>query len=285
MKSFIRNLLVSFLGNHPKFVWQLRSLKHHKKFINFNKPVNLYEYIAKSAVYYDKRWCVLGDKFRVREEIKKMIGEKYLNELYGVYDNADKIVVEDLPQSFVLKTTNGCATNIIVKDKQQVDWKKTKAKLNKWLATPYGEMTGQPHYTQMKPRIIAEKFLEQKGKTSLTDYKFYCVNGKPVYVLVCENRGINSHLFEIGAFDMNWNPLPSYLSEGMPHAGEIKKPGSFEEMKSVVTKLAENFKFVRIDFYDMDECPIFGEYTFTPNIIDLLSEKCNADLFHSINNT
>ena len=81
---------------------------------------------------------------------------------------------------------------------------------------------------------------------------------------------------------MNWNPLPSFLSEGMPHAGEIQKPDSFDEMKGAVAKLAEDFKFVRIDFYNIDERPIFGEYTFTPNIIDLLSDKCSEDLFHKL---
>ncbi len=33
-------------------------------------------------------------------------------------------------------------------------------KLNRWLKFPYGELTGQLHYTRIKPLIIVEEYLK-----------------------------------------------------------------------------------------------------------------------------
>ena len=275
------SLVITFLRKYPKLIWELRSLKHQKRFINFTNPKNLYEYIANSAIHYDNKWCRLADKYEVRENVVEIIGEKYVNDLYGVYDSPDEIAIETLPKSVVLKTTNGCASNIFIKDKNAVDWGIIKRKLSKWLAYPYGEMTGQLHYSQIKPRIIAEKYLEQPHKKSLIDYKFFCINGEPLFVFVYENREANSHKFEIGAFSMEWKCLPKYLNVEMTHATHILKPVSFDEMQNIVRKLAKGFKFVRIDLYEINGRPIFGEYTFTPSI-DALSYECRDELFHKL---
>ena len=80
---------------------------------------------------------------------------------------------------------------------------------------------------------------------------------------------------------MEWNPLPYFLNKNIGHASDIQKPASFDEMQSAVTKLAEGFEFVRIDFYEIEETPIFGEYTFTPSV-DALSEKCRSLLFNRL---
>ena len=51
-------------------------------------------------------------------------------------------------------------------------------------------LTGQLHYTQIEPLIIAEKFMEQtkKSEQSLIDYKFFCFNGVPKYVVIYSDR-------------------------------------------------------------------------------------------------
>lgn len=233
---------------------------------------------------YDKTlWPVLADKYRVRQYIEDRIGSKYLNELYSRYEKETDIDFGALPQSFVLKTNNGCGTNIIVKDKSALDYDAVRKKLKYWLRYPYGELTGQLHYAHIPPCIIAEKYMRQSNDDKgLTDYKFFCVNGVPKYVFVETDRVVNDHIFKAMAFDMDWIAQPDLVKYDIVLTECPQKPSSFDEMKEVVTRLAQPFKFVRIDFYDVDGCPIFGEYTFTPTVIDTMSERCQEEIFNAI---
>lgn len=43
-----------------------------------------------------------------------------------------------------------------------------------------------------------------------------------------------------------------------------KKPNHFDLMVEYAKKLAEPFKFVRVDFYEVDGIVYLGEMTFTP---------------------
>ena len=71
----------------------------------------------------------------------------------------------------------------------------------------------------------------------------------------------------IDFFDMNW-VHQNFTGLGLPlkpHCKDlIEIPTSFEKMKILVGKLAINMKFVRIDFYEVNGTPFFGEITFFP---------------------
>lgn len=45
---------------------------------------------------------------------------------------------------------------------------------------------------------------------------------------------------------------------------DIPCPDSFSEMKSLAAKLANKLPFARIDFYEINHRPYFGEITFFP---------------------
>lgn len=281
--------LLSYFGkNFPKTLISLRQLIRHKTLINWSHPRSMQEYIYKQL--FDKAtdinfFGMAADKYEVREYIKEKIGEQFLNDIYGVWENANDIDFSSLPNNFVLKTNNGCGTNFFVSNKKELDIPSTIAMLNHWLETPYGNATGQIHYSTIKPLIIAEKFLKQTKKITtneLIDYKFYCINGKPVNVLVCTNRSERSHLFDAMIYDMNWTEQPEYIAPGYSHIKGLAQPESFQEMKQLVTKLAEPFKFVRIDFYEIDGKPIFGEITLTPSMDGALSKYGDTKLIKQL---
>lgn len=268
----------------PSLIWRLRYFKKFGGLLHIRKPRNLYEKIVQLSLAYDKNtWPVLADKYRVRDYIKDRIGDRYLNELYGRYDNANDVDFDALPESFALKTNNGCGTNIIVKDKSQLDYDAARKKLKYWLRYPYGELTGQLHYTQIPPCIIAEKYLVQSnGDKGLTDYKFFCVDGVPKYVFVETDRVVNDHIFRAMAFDMDWVARPELVNPTIVLTEYPERPESFDEMRHVVARLAQPFKFVRIDFYEIDGRPIFGEYTFTPTVLDTMSTACQEEIYEYI---
>lgn len=281
----IPKFVINFLEKHPKLIWHLRYFRRNFQILNIKNPRNLYEKIIQMSLQNTSdEWSVLADKYAVREIVKERIGEQYLVPLYGVYDKAEDIDYDKLPNSFVLKTNNACATNIIVKDKFKIDKEEINKKLNKWLKSPYGALTGQTHYSKIKPRIVAEQFLEQKGEKSLIDYKFFCVDGEPLCLLVFKDREVNTHTFNMMCYDVNWNEKPNYvfLSDGYGLIKDLSRPKSFDLMVELVRKLARGYKFVRIDLYEIDGHPYFGEYTFTPGI-----DPCNAldfrkDIFNKL---
>lgn len=59
---------------------------------------------------------------------------------------------------------------------------------------------------------------------------------------------------------------------------ETTRPEKLTEMIEVVEKLAENFPFVRVDFYLIENHIIFGELTFYPGngLIKFLPEEMNT---------
>jgi hypothetical protein len=64
-------------------------------------------------------------------------------------------------------------------------------------------------------------------------------------------------------FDSDWRRLPfTYVYHSDPRS--IPKPASLDRMIKAAEILAEDFAFVRIDFYEVDSTPKFGEMTFYP---------------------
>lgn len=262
---------LSLIGRYfPKQVVNLRYFRQNKIWINWKHPNNLHQYTICQYFRPDTDLQLLGqlaDKVRVRDFVKDRIGEQFLTKLYGVYDSASEIDFDSLPEQCVLKTNNGCGNNIIIRNKKQLsNRQKMKDLLDRWLRFPYGDLTGQVHYSYIKPQILAEEYLEQSAVKDILpyDYKFFCYKGKPLCVLYYEGRSQNGHLTPNMLFDMDWKPMKEAIKRPITHP--IPKPVSFEMMKKCVTSLATGFDFVRVDFYEIKGCPIFGEMTFTPDI-------------------
>ena len=200
------------------------------------------------------------DKYKVREFIKNEIGEEYLIKLLGVYDNAEQIEFNKLPQSFVLKLNNGSGYNLIVKDKNNINESEVKHLLNEWLKSDFYKLNREKQYKNVKQVLISEEYLEDDSG-ELRDYKFFCFNGKFKFVQVDTGR-FSDHIQSF--YDKEWNKLDFTYVCKKNNIIE-KKPEKYYEMISLAEKLATNFPFVRVDFYYVNNKIYFGELTFTPN--------------------
>lgn len=199
---------------------------------------------------------LLADKFRVREYIKKTIGEKYLVPLIGVWDNINDINLENLPQKFAIKANHGSGMNIICPDKQEIDWKKARKKMDFWLKHSQYCISREWQYKNTTRKIICEEFLEY----DITDYKFFCFNGEPKFIQVDVDRFKNHRR---AFFTDKWELAP--FTTLYKHPDTLpQKPKQLYEMLDVVKKLAKDYKFVRIDLYIHNEQIFFGEITLHP---------------------
>jgi len=251
----MRKLIIKLF---PKLGLQLLYLKTYKKFYNLKNPKTLYEkLIWLNFNSTNVARSMVADKYLVRRYLKDINLGKYLNKLYGVYNNANEINFEKLPNQFILKCTHGASYNIICKDKSKLDIPKTIKTLNKWLKQDYSLYYAELHYRYIDRKIICEKYLGD----NIPDYKIYCFNGKPTYVMICRNRIKKDVQYYFYTFDWEYK---HFLKEDLedPH---ITKPNNLQEIYELSYKLADEFDFVRVDMYVVDGKIIFGELTLTPS--------------------
>lgn len=252
-----------------KFLPQKTYVKYYYEYysgkkLDYENPIEFNQKISWYKVFYHPTILnQLVDKYAVREYVKEKIGEKYLNECYGVYDKPSDINFDDLPESYVLKGVHGYGFNLIVPKKSELNVAKAKMKLLKWYnKNQYYRGGMEWAYKGIKPRFIVEKYLSEFDKGSITDYKFYCFNGQPKFLEVHLDRVENhqSAFYDLDFKKLPFRDVPEY--KWIQH--EEHPPSNFEEMKVVAKKLADKFPFVRVDMYSINNKIIFGEMTFYP---------------------
>ncbi|WP_295296203.1 ATP-grasp fold amidoligase family protein [uncultured Brachyspira sp.] len=232
---------------------------------NIDEPKTFNEKLNWLKLYYhDPRITKYADKYEVREYIKNTIGEEYLIPLLGVYDNAEDIDFDSLPNQFVLKVNWGSGQNIVVKDKSKLDIEDAKKKLNKWI-----KMTSNHYYAyyewgykNIKPKILCEKFIKDDDNDNLIVYGIYCYSGKPRFIHVITDAHTGKDRCTI--YDTNWNKVDvHYIWDPIPY--DVPKPKLLDKLLELANKLSCDFPHVRIDFFSIGKKIYSSEITFYTN--------------------
>lgn len=205
--------------------------------------------------------CV--DKYKVREFVKTKGLEDILVGLIGYYNNVSEIDWNSLPDQFVIKTTNGGGgLNVVVcNDKRKLNITELEQKL---ISKPVKTRTGGREwaYYGLEPGIVIEQLLvnEENPTAGVNDYKIFCYDGKPKYIIVDVDRYIGH---KRNFYDVEWNNL--HVTSDCPAADrEIEKPRNFEKMLKIAEKLSAGFPYARVDLYNCSGKIYFGEITFYP---------------------
>lgn len=205
----------------------------------------------------------LVDKCEVKKVVASIIGDEYIIPTLGVWDSFDKIDFSILPDKFVLKTTQGSHSSFICRDKKDFDKEKAKKSFRIWMRSSPYEKFREWAYKGIKPRILAEQYLELKKGEDLVDYKFYCFNGKPLYCQVIKDRTTKE---TIDFFDKDWNHQEFLgLHTKVTHSKvTIECPINYGKMLEVAEVLSQDVPFLRVDLYNLGGKIYFGELTFYP---------------------
>lgn len=253
------------------------------KLPNLAEPKTFDEKLQWYKLYYRKdEMAILADKFAVRQYVSDKGLGHILNELYFAKEKISKDDLAQLPEKFVIKATHGSGMNIIQNGQNYLEAKTIVKRVNKWLNTNYYYHGREWAYKNIRPSVIAEKFLSNDGFNELIDYKFYCYNGKPTVVFACSGR-FTKRGVGYNAYDMNWNQIHIY--KGKPGVDIVfKVPVNFDEMKECARILSGSYPFIRVDLYSIEGKTIFGELTFYPDsgIIPFHPDEYNyyfGDLF------
>ena len=231
-----------------------------KRKLNLKNPTTFNEKLQWLKLFYwpnNEKAIICADKYKVREYlIEKGYGE-YVNELYGVWESADDIEWDSLPEQFVLKCNHGCGYNILCNDKSQLDTKKTEKQLDKWLKEDFSKFNAEPHYGRIKPYAICEKYLGG----NIVNYNIFCCNGEPKFFSVIE--GLSGGTDEALTYYYADGRKAEFYSAAYPQS-EKPLPECLNKMKELATEISKEFPFVRVDFFEIDGKIIFSELTFTP---------------------
>ena len=290
--------LTHFLNDEYFVRFQYRAMLGKK--LDLLSPIDFNEKLQWLKLHYRNPLMVTcADKWAVREYVKERIGEKYLADCIGVYDDVEKIPFDKLPDKFVLKATHGSGWNIICPDKSKIDWELAKKKMRRWLKSDFSLIGHEWQYHEIHPRIICEKFLVDPASPILRDYKLFTFQGETKYIWVdfteTKNEIDDSNNEQVvgyskpklsanvkryrNIYDANWNFMPGRGSlHPCKDTASIQKPECLKEMIDIARKLACDFPQCRVDLYVLGGKQIvFGELTFTSG------NGCNAFYPQSFN--
>lgn len=235
---------------------------HTGKKLDLNAPTTYNEKLQWLKLYDRKDiYTKMVDKYEAKKYVADIIGEEYIIPTLGVWDRFEDIDFAALPEKFVLKTTHDSGGIVICRNKADFDFEAAKKKLNGSLAHNYYYDGREWPYKNVKPRILAEQYMEDAATAELRDYKFYCFDGEVKSVMIATGRQ-NADGVHTDFFDENF--VHFSLTHGHPNADTPPdKPANFEKMKELAGVLSKGIPHLRVDFYDVNGKIYFGELTFS----------------------
>ena len=241
--------------------------------IDLENPKTIQDKLAWLNIYDEdplKTKC--ADKIKLHEYCKEVLGEDICVPIIKIYNKAEDINFDELPDQFVLKCNHGSGMNIIAKDKSKLNIEDAKRKLNYWMRDNFAFRNGfEAHYNDIERKIFTEKYMEVDGKSPY-DYKVLCFNGEPKYIQVFGDRFNSTRHMNYYDMDFNYVDLARRDFTNRPDV-KHKKPDNFELMIEYSKNLSKPFKFVRVDFYEVNGNLILGEMTFTPGAMGFRYRK------------
>ena len=235
LHNYLRDSIITLLCKiNPKWAISVIFEKVLGYKMDWSDPKDFNQKINWLKIYGDSdTWARLTDKYEVRKYLKEKNLEDILVKLYGVWDRAEDINFDKLPNSFVMKTTNGCNTVILLEDKSKINTEEVRKKFKKWMKLTMGYATVEPHYLKIRPRIIAEELLvnDNPQSTSLVDYKFICLNDNIPSMMAYGN--------DLSYGDIFLYPLQTYYNKKDVVIG-ISGSGNSENVVRAISWAKEN---------------------------------------------
>ena len=230
------------------------------KKLNLKNPITFNEKLQWLKLHdRNPEYSKMVDKYEAKKWVAARIGDEYIIPTLGVWNSFDEIDFDQLPNKFVLKCTHDSGGLVICKDKNSLDKEKARKKIEISLKRNYFIVGREYPYKEVKPRIIAEQYMEDITTKELRDYKIFTFGGIPKALYISSNRQTGKTTADY--FDVDFKPLD--FTWGYPHSKVLpSKPKTFDKMLKAAECLAKNTTELRVDFYEVNGKAYFGEMTF-----------------------
>lgn len=232
---------------------------------DFDHPTTLNEKMCWLKLHDHRDFCTMcADKYRVRDYIADHFGEEYLVPLVARLDSWKDVRREAFPDyPTIIKCNNGSGTWQFVRDPDAVDYNQLRKDCRIWMNFNHYYETREWQYKNVEPCLLIEKLLlTPEGKVP-ADIKLHFFNGECAFIYkVVDREGGNYRAF----FTPDWELLPFQFTSKRKYKKIDKpihepRPQGLDKMIEIGTEIAKNFKYVRVDFYDMGERFYFSEIT------------------------
>lgn len=273
-ESRLGRILLKPIGRIYNFYWiylipESTYLKHLHKMAfkikaDLDNPKTIQEKILWLRIHNkDPLLTLCSDKYRVRNYVKEKTSEKYLIPIVFQTEDAKDIIATNIPDyPVIVKTNHGCGGHIIIHDKKTIEYRKIQKHFNRLLKYNIYSSSRQWHYKNIKPCILVERLLTKSDGGKVLDYKLHCYNGKVDRIEVY-NYHDDGHGKDLIFYTPKWENM-NISSRTVDTKGDVPKPRNLSGMIEFAERLAEDFKFVRVDTYNIDGKIYFGELTFAP---------------------
>lgn len=230
---------------------------------DLENPRTFTEKVQKAKLTWrSPRMVALADKVEAKKVVAGLLGEQWVTPTLYAGTALPPAAERNWPLPYVLKCNHRSGGNHFIHGPEQ-DWPRIEGEIARQLSRPYGRRLAEWVYTQITPQVLAEPFI---GKSeSPPDYKLHVFGGRFGFTSLNWNRfgagGVNR-----AVFDRNWKRLPFVMNSCGAYAGDDlpPRPASYDEMIAGAELLASGFPFARVDLYEIDGKPRFGEVTFYP---------------------
>ena len=233
---------------------------HMKRKLNLKDPKTFNEKLQWLKLYDRKPiYTTMVDKYAVKKYVADLIGGEYIIPTLGVWDSFDQIDFDSLPDQFVLKCTHDSGGLVICRDKSKLDKAAAKRKIEASLKQNYYWNGREWPYKDVKPQIIAEKYMQDGQTQVLPVYKVFNFGGEPKLIQAIQNDKTPQETIDY--FDSDWNRLD--LRQNFPNSEvPLNKPAQLQEILSLSRTLCGILPFIRTDFYTINGKVYFSEFTF-----------------------
>lgn len=271
----IKNIISTAFSNPHKFISKL-ALRYPRLFpdkvflkityrrvtgekLNLDDPQSFNEKLQWLKLYdRNPDYTMMVDKYEVKDYVASLIGEDHIIPTLAVFDSVEEIDFDALPNQFVLKCTHDSGGVVICKDKSTINKLDVMKQLSEGLKKNFYYQNREWPYKNVKPRIIAEKYMEESDG-ELKDYKVFTFNGEPKLIEIDYDR-FKGHLRNL--YDINWTRLDVTILYPTDNNRTFDKPQMLEQLLDFSRKLSKGIPHVRTDFYIINNQVYFGELTF-----------------------
>ncbi|ESZ87304.1 MAG: polysaccharide biosynthesis protein [Blastomonas sp. CACIA14H2] len=229
------------------YLWRhhcLPDLQNPRRFTEFVQHRKLFD--------RDPRLPVCSDKIAAKTYVADRLGSDWVTPTLWQGDALPANPVWPLP--LVVKSRHGCTQRAFVRSSHD-DWDAIRRRSGAWMAQPYGVWLDEWLYREIPRGLLVEPFIGADGQLPV-DYKLYVFAGQVACIQVHLQRETR-HRWML--FDRQWRRFSSPTRDADP-----ARPGSLDRMIEAAETLGQGFDFVRVDFYEIDGAPRFGEMTFYP---------------------
>lgn len=233
------------------------------RYPNLFRPTRFTEKVQVAKLRWrTPRMVALADKVLAKQIVAAELGAGWVTPTVYAGPSLPPRTERNWSSPFVIKANNWSGGNYFVTGPEQPDWDEIERSVDYWLSRTFGRSLGEWVYREIPPQILVEPYIGDGEPPA--DYRLHVFDGRADFVSVNWERFAG---LKRANYDRDWRRLHFVMSDEAAYYGDDipPMPRSYPEMIRAAEHLAAGFPFARVDFYEIDGRPRFGEVTFYPN--------------------